>query len=227
MRAHKHRFPNSLVGAYDSKVPISQAKSVAHDRALVNNRSDLPIGNARADTFYNKATTVLLRALQGSEAASLSSAITPRNFTPDATKTTAWLYSGLRTVGCRSYADSSNGHRGRRDQVGKGPRYGTTASLRTARIIGRGFPLLEGDVVSTGNHSFAVFTLTDGTKMTLRPNSVFAIEHFSEAQTSAVLKLFKGGFRALTGLIAKTNPKAYLVETPLATIGIRGTKFDA
>ena len=130
-------------------------------------------------------------------------------------------------MGCCSFANSSNGHRGRRDQVRKGPRYGTTVRFGTSRIIGKGFPLLEGDVISTGDRSFAVFTLTDGTKMTLRPNSVFAIEHFLEAETSAVLKLFNSGFRALTGLIAKTDPKAYLVETPVATIGIRGTKFDA
>lgn len=96
-----------------------------------------------------------------------------------------------------------------------------------ARIIGKGFPLFEGNVISTDDRSFAVFTLDDGTKMTLRPNSVFAIEGFSEEEGSATLKLFKGGFRALTGLIAKANPKAYLLETPVATIGIRGTKLDA
>lgn len=39
--------------------------------------------------------------------------------------------------------------------------------------------------------------------------------------------LFEGGLRTLTELIAKANPKAYLLEIPAATSGIRATKLDA
>jgi len=39
--------------------------------------------------------------------------------------------------------------------------------------------------------------------------------------------LLRGGFRAITGLIAKSSPNAARVTTKTATIGIRGTDFDA
>ncbi|HEC12200.1 MAG TPA: hypothetical protein ENI80_02970, partial [Acidiferrobacteraceae bacterium] len=42
----------------------------------------------------------------------------------------------------------------------------------------------------------------------------------------AVFKLIKGGLRAITGLISKLNPGGYNVQTPVATLGIRGTEFD-
>lgn len=95
-----------------------------------------------------------------------------------------------------------------------------------ARFLGKGFPLYEGDVVSTGKRSFTILKLSDGTKMTLRPNTVFGLQEFSEEKESATLKLFKGGLRALTGLLSKKKPDAFKIDTPLATIGIRGTVFD-
>ncbi len=42
----------------------------------------------------------------------------------------------------------------------------------------------------------------------------------------SALKLVKGGLRALTGAIAKQNPDAYRVDTPVATLGVRGIEFD-
>ncbi|NGY04615.1 FecR family protein [Solimonas terrae] len=43
----------------------------------------------------------------------------------------------------------------------------------------------------------------------------------------AFLRLLKGGFRTVSGLIGKTNADDYLVTTPVATIGIRGTDYYA
>ena len=43
---------------------------------------------------------------------------------------------------------------------------------------------------------------------------------------SAFFKLVKGGLRAVDGLIGQTTPQNYGVETPVATIGVRGTAFD-
>lgn len=41
----------------------------------------------------------------------------------------------------------------------------------------------------------------------------------------AVFRLLKGGFRAVSGLIGKADPAEYRVNTPVATIGIRGTDY--
>ncbi len=43
----------------------------------------------------------------------------------------------------------------------------------------------------------------------------------------SALKLVEGGPRALSGAIAKQNPDAYRINTPVvATLGVRGTEFD-
>ncbi|MGI9301762.1 MAG: FecR family protein [Gammaproteobacteria bacterium] len=97
------------------------------------------------------------------------------------------------------------------------------------RIVGRGTPLFQGDVMNSGNKSFAVIAFRDGTRMTLRPNTSFAVESYRATRDSAgsgILRLFKGGLRALTGFISKQNPNALQIRTPVSTIGIRGTQFD-
>ncbi len=103
-------------------------------------------------------------------------------------------------------------------------------SQRAPQIIGRGAKFNRNDVITTGKKSFAVLRLSDGTRMTLRPNSKFAVEEFNPALTdkaSATLRLFKGGLRAVTGFISKYNRNGYTMRTPVATIGVRGTEFDA
>jgi hypothetical protein len=99
------------------------------------------------------------------------------------------------------------------------------------RTLGKGLPLQEGDRLSTGAGSFAIVRLSDGTRMTLRPNSVLVLRTFRYRENandnSMVMQLFRGGFRAITGLINKNAPNAAQVQTATATIGIRGTNFDA
>ncbi|AKJ27901.1 FecR family protein [Caldimonas brevitalea] len=99
------------------------------------------------------------------------------------------------------------------------------------RTLGKGLPLNEGDRLSTGAASFAIVKLNDGTRMTLRPNSDLLLRTFrfreNATDNSMVTQLFRGGFRAITGLINKTSPNAAQVQTATATIGIRGTDFDA
>lgn len=43
----------------------------------------------------------------------------------------------------------------------------------------------------------------------------------------AFFRLLKGGFRAVTGLIGRSDPAEYRISTPVATIGIRGTDYLA
>lgn len=99
----------------------------------------------------------------------------------------------------------------------------------TARITGAGDALLAGDVLSTGPGSVAFIELADGSRMSLRPSTVFAVDEFvTEAgKENAALRLFKGGMRAITGFLSKRNPESFKIKTQTATIGIRGTDFDA
>ncbi|MGR8949841.1 MAG: FecR family protein [Gammaproteobacteria bacterium] len=97
------------------------------------------------------------------------------------------------------------------------------------RLLGKSAELNQGDIVTTGRKSFIVMKMNDGTRMTLRPNTVFKVEEWNakEREESAVLRLFRGGLRAISGAIAKRNPSAFRLQTSVATIGIRGTTFDA
>lgn len=101
------------------------------------------------------------------------------------------------------------------------------------RLLSERSPVLAGDVVSTERDSYAQIRMTDGGQITLRPNSQIRIEgyQFSEKEPekdSFVFALLKGGMRAVTGLIGKrVNRDAYKLRTATATVGIRGTDFNA
>ena len=102
---------------------------------------------------------------------------------------------------------------------------------QSPRTLGRGLPLREGDRLTTSEGASAIIRLGDGTRMTVRPNSEIVLQQYqfreNAADNSMLLQMVRGGFRAVTGLITKNSPNAAKVQTSTATIGIRGTDFDA
>lgn len=102
----------------------------------------------------------------------------------------------------------------------------------SARILSRRSEVATGDVLSTQRDSYAQINFTDGSSMTLRPNTQIRIEdyRFSEErpnEDSSFFRLIKGGLRTVTGLIGKRgNQDAYRIGTSTATIGIRGSSGD-
>ena len=105
-----------------------------------------------------------------------------------------------------------------------------TASLESdIRLIGHGTPIYERDVLTAGEDSFAIVELNDGTKVTLRPNTVFRVDQYADAEDAVSVRfnLFKGGLRTVTGSLARRAPDAFELRTPVATVGIRGTDFSA
>ena len=97
------------------------------------------------------------------------------------------------------------------------------------RFLAAGDPIAEGEVISTIGRGYAVIGLKDGTRMTLRPSTSFAVEQLSQkaGEETLAMSLLRGGLRAVTGLISKAGPNRARVVTPTATVGIRGTEFDA
>ena len=99
------------------------------------------------------------------------------------------------------------------------------------RTLGRGLPLREGDRLTTSEGASAIIRLHDGTRMTVRPNSELVLQQYqfreNAPDNSFLMQLVRGGFRAVTGVISKNSPNAARVQTNTATIGIRGTDFDA
>jgi hypothetical protein len=98
-----------------------------------------------------------------------------------------------------------------------------------ARFLGKGDTISQGEVINTSERGYAVVGLKDGTKITLRSNTAFAVNEFSQesGRENLAMNLLRGGLRAFTGLISKARPTNARLTTPTATVGIRGTEFDA
>jgi hypothetical protein len=103
----------------------------------------------------------------------------------------------------------------------------------TVGILSEKSTVRQGDVLSTQHDTYAQVRFTDGGQVTLRPDTQVKIESYSynerrPTSDGFVMQLFKGGLRALTGLIGKRgNRDAYRMVTSTATIGIRGTDYSA
>jgi len=112
---------------------------------------------------------------------------------------------------------------------------GTLSVVRpdgSARILSRRSAVNSGDLLATQRDSYAQINFTDGSTVTLRPNSRIRIEEYRFTQDrpqedSSFMRLLKGGLRTITGLIGKRgNMDAYRIGTSTATIGIRGSSGD-
>lgn len=89
--------------------------------------------------------------------------------------------------------------------------------------------LNAGDTLETRDGRVQ-FSLVDGGKVSLQPNSIFKINKYEfsgkeDGSEFAFVELIKGGLRTITGLIGHKNRERYQLKTAVATIGIRGTEF--
>ena len=104
------------------------------------------------------------------------------------------------------------------------------AELEAARrALAQGDSVEEEERIITGEKSFAVLQFVDGAKVTVRPNSVLDIKEYRYSggdENAATLSLVQGGLRIITGAMAKSEPEAFKVETPVALMGVRGTEFS-
>lgn len=96
-----------------------------------------------------------------------------------------------------------------------------------ARPAARGTELDPGDTVQTNNGRVQV-RMADGAYISLRPNTEFGIKDYkfegrTDGSENALFSLVKGAMRTVTGLIGRINRNRFLVTTPTATVGIRGT----
>ena len=89
--------------------------------------------------------------------------------------------------------------------------------------------IYEGDTISSTKKSFAVLGFIDKSKIVIKADTVFSVVGygFSDTENESTLNLLKGGIRTVTGLIAKKNPDNYKLDTPVASLGVRGTSYDA
>ena len=92
-----------------------------------------------------------------------------------------------------------------------------------------GSDLFQNDSLKTGADGAMSVVFKDDTLISVGPNSELAINefHFSpaEGKMSFVARLLKGTSAYVSGIIGKLSPQSVRFETPVANIGIRGTKF--
>jgi hypothetical protein len=92
-----------------------------------------------------------------------------------------------------------------------------------------GSKIFPGDKLATGQNSHIALTLRDDTLISTGANSQLALKEFafnSATQDGSLsLSVLRGVSAMVSGLVAKANPNAMQVDTPNATIGIRGTEF--
>jgi len=102
----------------------------------------------------------------------------------------------------------------------------------TRALLARGGRLLPGETVNTARNSSVRLRFNDGGETVVRPESSLLVQEYrfvqeAPAQDSAILRLIKGGLRALTGAIGKRGDvNAYQLRVSTATVGIRGTDFS-
>jgi len=90
-----------------------------------------------------------------------------------------------------------------------------------------GMKVLMGDLIKTGSGGSVGMIFEDDTVISIGSRSEFTIKEYLfnpvENKLSFVARLIRGTLSYLSGQIAKLSPSSVRLETPSATVGIRGT----
>jgi FecR protein len=100
-----------------------------------------------------------------------------------------------------------------------------------ARKLSPGDPVFAGERIRTGDRTVLHIEFTDRSRFTLGPNSEFEVERYRHGSASGEdesfhSRIFKGAFRFISGLVARTKRRDMRVSVSVATIGIRGTHVE-
>lgn len=100
----------------------------------------------------------------------------------------------------------------------------------TEREIARGSEIFVDETVTTGPRGNAKLRFTDGAVITLDVDSFFTVNTYEYdgaggAADSMVMTIARGTMRTLTGTIGDDPADTYQLNTPFASIGVRGTEY--
>ena len=100
---------------------------------------------------------------------------------------------------------------------------------RQLRVPKLGDWVYQGDSIFTGPDGEVQLSMEDGGYIGVRPNTKMQIIDYKAEggpDDTSVIGLLEGSFRSITGWIANLNRQNYVVRTPTATIGVRGTEHE-
>jgi large repetitive protein len=108
---------------------------------------------------------------------------------------------------------------------------GTVVAVRadgTRVELNTGDPIYQGDTLETGADGSVGVVLADQTTFSMANNGQMVIDQMvydpGRNEGSITMSVVEGVFTFVSGQIAKTDPDAMSLNTPVATIGIRGTQ---
>lgn len=95
------------------------------------------------------------------------------------------------------------------------------------RLLGLDSRVEVGDELVTGKDARLRVRFDDGSVVVLGGNTSLTVARYVRRgeDAGAAFNLLKGAFRAVTGLLTKVAQPRFVVSTPSATIGVRGTDF--
>lgn len=131
-------------------------------------------------------------------------------------RTTAWF---LVAVLCISSPVAAVAQDGRIEYVEGAVWIESDGARRTADF---GVSLVPGDLVVTGDDGVAVISVTAGSQIKLRENSVVSID---EARGGGSVELRQGGLFARVSRTVARERSGFQVRTPTVVAGVRGTEF--
>ncbi len=108
---------------------------------------------------------------------------------------------------------------------------GTAAVIRGGLDfpVSAGTKLLVDDILHTGVDGSIGVILRDNSTISIGPGSRLVLRKFlfspSEGKFGMLVRISRGTMAYISGLIGKLSPESVRFETPVATIGIRGTRF--
>jgi hypothetical protein len=99
----------------------------------------------------------------------------------------------------------------------------------TTRQLKNGAKIYHEDFIRTSSGGSIGITFQDGTTLSLGSDGELTIDDFvydpAANELSFVTRLSAGVLTFTTGVIGKLRPESVRIVTPLANIGIRGTRF--
>jgi FecR protein len=112
--------------------------------------------------------------------------------------------------------------------VGEAKRVDTDGKAAPLRL---GTPISEGDRIITGGDAVAIIVFVDEGRISLRADSELLVKQYkvdpAGLNSHLDLELVRGAIRQISGQAARMQPERYRLNTPIASIGVRGTDFLA
>ena len=105
----------------------------------------------------------------------------------------------------------------------------TISSAESSRTAEPGSVIRRNETIVTGADASVGITFRDDSRTSLGPNSELHLAEYrfepAKNEYAFVSRMLRGTMLFVSGLISKLSPESAKVETPTATLGIRGTRF--